>query len=84
MDLNSNVFSEAVTYDKNSSVQRGDGQNLIDLLDPSQGSSVLDLGCGTGFLTKTLADIVGPKGKVRTSYVHIKLAVRSSYNYSKF
>ena len=63
MDLN--VFSEAVTYDQNSSVQRGDGQNLIDLLDPSEGGSVLDLGCGTGFLTKTLADIVGPNGKVR-------------------
>ena len=59
------MFNEALTYDQNSSVQREDGQNLIDLLDPSEGSSVLDLGCGTGFLTKTLADIVGPKGKVR-------------------
>ena len=58
-------FNQASTYDSNSSEQREDGQNLINLLAPSAGCSILDLGCGTGYLTKLLADQVGSKGKVR-------------------
>jgi ubiquinone/menaquinone biosynthesis C-methylase UbiE len=58
-------FSEARTYDSNSSEQREDGFNLINLLTLEQGSKVLDLGCGTGYLTKLLANRVGPTGEVR-------------------
>ena len=58
-------FDQAHTYDQNSSEQREDGINLINLLTLTEGASALDLGCGTGYLTKVLADKVGYQGKVR-------------------
>jgi trans-aconitate methyltransferase len=40
------------------------GLELLDKLSVSHGARVLDLGCGTGYLTSILADRVGPEGKV--------------------
>ena len=60
------TFNEARTYDSNSTEQREDGFNLMDLLCLEEGSKVLDLGCGTGYLTKVLANRVGQSGKVHT------------------
>ena len=60
----SEMFDQATTYENNSSAQREDGLNLMDLLDVKKGSKVLDLGCGTGYLTKLLADRVGQDGEV--------------------
>ena len=37
---------------------------MIDMLTLEKGITVLDLGCGTGYLTKVLLDKVGPEGKV--------------------
>ena len=37
---------------------------MIDMLSLRKGSTVLDLGCGTGYLTKLLSERVGPEGKV--------------------
>ena len=63
-------FSAARAYEKlSSSDQRGEGYKLIELLAPERGSRVLDVGCGTGHLTKALADLVGPEGKARLLYV---------------
>ena len=37
---------------------------MIDTLALEKGIAILDLGCGTGYLTKVLSDKVGPEGKV--------------------
>jgi protein-L-isoaspartate O-methyltransferase len=55
-------FNQASVYDSNSSAQTEDGQGLINLLKLEEGNVVLDLGCGTGYLTKVLASIVGCSG----------------------
>ena len=57
-------FNQALFYDSNSAVQREEGLNLIKHLNLQKGSKVLDVGCGTGYLSKVLADLVGPDGKV--------------------
>ena len=58
------VFEQAKVYEQYASKLREDGENLIKCLSIEQGSKVLDLGCGTGQLTKIIADLVGPTGKV--------------------
>ena len=62
-DMTMEAFKEAVAYDNNSSGQREDGQTLMKHLSLETGSKILDLGCGAGYLTKILAEIIGPDGK---------------------
>ena len=57
-------FNLATFYDCHSTVQREEGLNIIKHLNLQKGSKVLDVGCGTGYLSKVLADLVGPDGKV--------------------
>ena len=58
------TLDTANLYENNSFEQREDGLKLIKLLAPEKGNKVLDLGCGTGYLSKVLADLVGPEGQV--------------------
>ena len=54
--------ADAKAYDKVSGVQIEGGSRFIRDLNLSLGDKVLDMGCGTGHLTKYIADIVGPDG----------------------
>ncbi len=57
-------IDEAHNYQEISSLENKDGMSLIDLVNPEKGAKILDLGCGTGFLSNVLAELVGPKGLV--------------------
>ena len=54
----------AEKYDQLSDGQYESGKALVDLLGLKTGSTVLDLGCGTGRLALYAASIVGQSGKV--------------------
>lgn len=56
--------SQAANYEHGSNSQRIIGTKIIQDLEIREGSTVLDLGCGTGYLTKMLSERVGPQGKV--------------------
>ena len=52
----------AKVYDEVSELQIEVGKRFIRNLNLLLGDKVLDMGCGTGHLTKYIADIVGPDG----------------------
>ena len=56
--------SEARVYDEVSQPQIEEGIKFIRELNLSKGDKVLDMGCGTGHLSKYIADIVGLNGDV--------------------
>ena len=60
----SSVSMQAASYQNGSTTQQGIGSRMIDILNVEKGATVLDLGCGTGYLTKVLSERVGPEGKV--------------------
>ena len=47
---------DAAAYDRNHTYIWTLAQDLVGLLDPQSGERILDLGCGTGHLTKQIAD----------------------------
>ena len=53
---------------------------LLGALDPQDGSTVLQVGCGTGYYTAILAELVGPAGKVIGYEVDADLARRAVDN----
>ena len=57
-------MEEAASYEKRSGLQQDMGIKLMNMITLERGTTVLDLGCGTGYLTKVLSERVGPEGKV--------------------
>ena len=55
---------QAASYEKTSGVQQDMGTKLMEMVTIDKGATVLDLGCGTGYLAKVLSERVGPEGKV--------------------
>lgn len=56
--------SDAKAYSQLNKPQYEMGCNFIDTLNLFKGAKVLDMGCGTGEITKFIADVVGPDGEV--------------------
>lgn len=54
----------AETYDRLSDLQLEGGRRLVERLGVDQGARVLDIGCGTGRLTRWIAERLGPNGSV--------------------
>ena len=55
---------EAAVYHNISDMQHEDALKLLEILSPQPNGSILDLGCGTGRLSKVLSERVGNGGKV--------------------
>ena len=53
---------------------------LIDALAPAPGEHVVHVGCGTGYYTAVLAEMVGPEGRVTAVDVDPALAARAREN----
>ena len=58
------MAEEAASYAKRSGLQQDMGIKLMNIVTIEKGATVLDLGCGTGYLTKVLSERVGSEGKV--------------------
>ena len=53
---------------------------LIDALDLQPGEHVVHVGCGTGYYTAILAEVVGPSGRVTAIEIDPDLATRAQSN----
>jgi SAM-dependent methyltransferase len=54
----------AETYERVSDLQFDGGKRLVERIGLDEGAGVLDIGCGTGRLTRWIAERLGPKGSV--------------------
>lgn len=58
-------------------------RDMLELLDPRPGQSVLDVGSGSGWTTALLAELVGPSGRVRGVELEPELAAWGARNLTK-
>jgi protein-L-isoaspartate(D-aspartate) O-methyltransferase len=58
--------------------------SLIDRLDVKPGDHVVHVGCGTGYYTAIMAEVVGREGHVTAIEVDSELASRARYNLNDF
>jgi protein-L-isoaspartate(D-aspartate) O-methyltransferase len=54
--------------------------HFIDVLDVGRGQRVVQIGCGLGYFSAVLSDMVGPKGKVIAIECDDRLAGRAAVN----
>jgi len=83
-DLYHNV---AVVLDAARNINNGQPSALarwIDALDLKTGERLYHLGCGVGYYTAIMAEVVGPRGSVVGSEVNHELAVRARENLSGY
>jgi protein-L-isoaspartate(D-aspartate) O-methyltransferase len=83
-DLYHNIL---VVLDKAAGVNNGQPSSLarwIEALDLQPGACVYHLGCGAGYYTAILAELVGPGGSVLGTEIHPELAVRAHQNLSRY
>ena len=76
-----------VVLDKLGDINSGQPSSLarwIEALDLKPGDRVYHLGCGVGYYTAILAEIVGPDGTVLGSEIHQELAGRARQNLSRY
>ncbi len=62
LSLDTTLLAEK--YEEVSNIQFDNGSILIEKLGIKEGDKVLDIGCGTGRLARSVSKIVGPSGKV--------------------
>jgi len=72
-----------VTRDLNNG-QPGTLARWIDMLDLKPGDRVFHLGCGVGYFTAIMAEMVGPKGEILASEIDETLAARARQNLSSY
>jgi len=76
-----------IVLDKTGDLNNGQPSALarwMDALDLKPGIRAYHLGCGVGYYTAIIAEIVGPGGTVAASEVHPELAARAKQNLSRY
>ena len=77
----------AVFLDPSKSLANGNPSTLatwLDALDLSDGKSVFHLGCGTGYYTAIIAEVVGPRGQVTAAEIDPVLAAQARKNLARY
>jgi protein-L-isoaspartate(D-aspartate) O-methyltransferase len=77
----------AVFLDSSKSLTNGNPSTLapwLDALDLAEGKSVFHLGCGTGYYTAIIAEVVGPRGQVTAAEIDPALASQARASLARY